>query len=800
MKAVIMAGGKGTRLRPLTCRMPKPMVPLLDRPCMEYIIELLKRHGITEIAVTVQFLPQVIKAYFGDGSEFGVNLHYFEETAPLGTAGSVKNAEAFLDETFLVISGDALTDFDLTRAIQFHQDRAAIGTLVLTQVEVPLEYGVVMTKESGEIVRFLEKPSWSEVFSDTVNTGIYVLEPEILGFFDKDEQFDFSKDLFPMVMEKGLPLYGYIADGYWSDIGNLLQYRQTQFDMLNGEVNVHIKGVCREPGVFIGANAKIHEDALIQGPAYIGSGTIIEAGARIGAYSVVGRYNRIERLASIERSIIWNRCYMGCGSSLTGATFCNEVCAKSGSFAAEDVVVGEKTTIGDMAVLRSGVKVWPEKTIEAGVVQQSSIIWEKSASRTLFGSDGISGIPNIELTPELVSKIASAYGSCLKPGATVSASCDDSPYASILKYAVISGLLAIGIRVRDVGQMLLPIVRFDCKRMDINGGIHISRINSNGESKLLIQIFDGDGLPIDKSMERKIQNAFLQEDFVRPDVKGLGLLEQALQISDSYTEELMSRIDTDKIRSRCFKVVLQCECYHIVNTILPILGRLNCHVITLWNNTELTGNIVLANHADFGIHLSRGAETIQLITGTGEVLTDDEVLLLQTIVALQHESYVAVPVNAPSLLEDLAEQAGRVTVRTKASSRALLEVNKMNPLQVYSDGMYTIVSLLDYLAQTELTLHEMTAHLPKFYMSREMVTCPIEAKGMVMRRLMEEMKGQKIELIDGIKVLVDDGWALILPDSEKGLFKVVSQGSSRAKADELTGLYKEKISSYYEAK
>ena len=240
MKAVIMAGGKGTRLRPLTSHLPKPMVPLLDRPCMEYIIDLLKRHGITEIAVTVQYLPQVIRSHFGDGSEYGVSLHYFEEIMPLGTAGSVKNAEAFLDETFLVISGDALTDFDLSQAIAYHREKQALGTLVLTRVEVPLEYGVVMTQEDGRIIRFLEKPSWSEVFSDTVNTGIYVLEPEMLSFFEPEQTFDFSKDLFPLVMKRDLPLYGYVADGYWSDIGNLTQYRETQFDMLNGHVEVDI--------------------------------------------------------------------------------------------------------------------------------------------------------------------------------------------------------------------------------------------------------------------------------------------------------------------------------------------------------------------------------------------------------------------------------------------------------------------------------------------------------------------------------------------------------------------------------
>lgn len=236
-----MAGGKGTRLRPLTCNIPKPMVPMLDKPVMEYGIELLKKFGITDIAVTVHYLPEVIKNYFGDGSDFGVNLHYFEEITPLGTAGSIKNAESFLDERFIVISGDALTDFDLSEGIKFHVEKDALVSIFMKQVECPLEYGVIMTNKNAEIIRFLEKPSWDEVFSDTVNTGIYVIEPEVFNYIEKDVPTDFSKDLFPLLMGKGIPLYGYSAEGYWSDVGNLKQYRQSNEDLLEGLVNVPLK-------------------------------------------------------------------------------------------------------------------------------------------------------------------------------------------------------------------------------------------------------------------------------------------------------------------------------------------------------------------------------------------------------------------------------------------------------------------------------------------------------------------------------------------------------------------------------
>ena len=195
MKVIIMAGGEGSRLRPLTCDRPKPMVPIVNRPMMEHIVALLKRYGMTDIGVTLQYLPAQIKSYFGDGRELGVQMQYFIEESPLGTAGSVKNAGAFLDETFLVISGDALTDFDLKKAVDFHRAKGGVATLVLTSVATPLDYGVVIAGEDGQISQFLEKPSWGEVFSDTVNTGIYILEPEALQYVPENAMFDFAKEI-----------------------------------------------------------------------------------------------------------------------------------------------------------------------------------------------------------------------------------------------------------------------------------------------------------------------------------------------------------------------------------------------------------------------------------------------------------------------------------------------------------------------------------------------------------------------------------------------------------------------------
>src|SRR5438552_11104743 len=286
MKAVVMAGGEGTRLRPRTSNQPKPMVPIVGKPCMEHILELLKQHGLSEVIVTVAFLPQAIRGYFGDGESLGMKVGYSVEESPLGTAGSVRLAADQLDETFLVISGDALCDIDLTALIDFHKEKGAAVTIGLKSVDNPLEFGIVVTDEDGRIERFLEKPSWGQVFSDTINTGIYVMEPEALSHVPADGPYDFSTQLFPLLLEMGRPLYGHVCGGYWQDIGNLDQYRQANFDALDEKVRLNIPGIRLRGNIWIGEGVEIDDLEGVEGPAFIGNYCRISPAASIGPYSV----------------------------------------------------------------------------------------------------------------------------------------------------------------------------------------------------------------------------------------------------------------------------------------------------------------------------------------------------------------------------------------------------------------------------------------------------------------------------------------------------------------------------------
>ena len=301
MKAVVMAGGEGSRLRPLTIERPKPMVPIVDKNVMTHIIDLLKKHGITDIVVTVQYLANTIQEAFGDGEGFGVNIQYSLEETPLGTGGSVKNAQEYLDDTFLVISGDAMTDFDLTAIIKYHREKKAIATLTLYHVPNPLEYGVVILDETGHVRQFQEKPSWGEVFSDTINTGIYVLEPKALDYFPSGKVFDFSQDLFPLLLKNGDPIYGYVATGYWTDVGSFQEYMRACADVLYGRIRL-TEPIGRNIGgdIFVKEDVQIAPDAQLYGPIYLGRGVQIKGGVEIHGPTVIRDDTIIDSHAFIE--------------------------------------------------------------------------------------------------------------------------------------------------------------------------------------------------------------------------------------------------------------------------------------------------------------------------------------------------------------------------------------------------------------------------------------------------------------------------------------------------------------------
>ncbi len=490
MRAVLMAGGSGTRLRPLTCDLPKPMVPILNRPIAEHIIDLLKRHQIREVIATLHYLPDVMRDYFQDGSEFGVQMTYaVEEDQPLGTAGCVKNIAELLDDTFLVISGDSVTDFDLSAAIEFHYRKGSKATLVLTRVPNPIEFGVVITDDQGNIKRFLEKPSSSEIFSDTVNTGIYILEPEVLKYLPENEEADFSKDLFPLLLEKGEPMYGYVADGYWCDVGHLDAYREAQYAGLSRKVKLEFAYTERAPGLWIGENTYIDPSARIETPVIIGNNCRIGSRVTIEAGTAIGDNVTIGGEADLKRPIIWNGAMIGDEVHLRACVIARGARIDRRSHVLEGAVVGPLSTVGEEALISPNVRVWPSKSVEAGATLNTNLIWGYTAHRNLFGQRGVSGLANVDVIPEFAVKLGAAYGSTLKPGSQVTVSRDQRTISRMVSRSMIAGLMSVGINIQNLEATAIPVARSVVPTLGVAGGLHI-RIHPDKSDHIVIEFFD----------------------------------------------------------------------------------------------------------------------------------------------------------------------------------------------------------------------------------------------------------------------------------------------------------------------
>ena len=817
-----MAGGEGTRLRPLTSNAPKPMLPIANVPMMEHVVNLLRRHGFDEIVVTVMFLANAIKDYFGDGGEFGVRMTYADEPTPLGTAGSVRNAMAQLDERFLVISGDVITDIDLTNLVAYHDARKALATIGLIRVPNPLEFGIVITREDGTIERFLEKPTWGQVFSDTINTGIYVLEPAIFDHIAPDRSVDFSGEVFPKLLAEAKPLYGAIVDGYWEDVGTLEAYLGSHRDVLDEKVALDLPGFNISQGIWVGEGAEIHPDAHITGPAVIGPGSTIGAGTRIGGYVVLGSNVRVIGDADIELSVVHDNVYIANGARLRGTVVGRASNLRANARCDEGVVLGDEVFVGADAVLGTDVKVYPFKTIEDGAVVNSSIVWESRGARALFGRNGVTGLANVDITPELATKLAMAYGTSLRKGATVVTSRDSSRAARMLKRAMMAGLNGSGVNVLDLEVAGLPVNRFLVRSPRVAGGLSI-RLDHDDPQSVQIRFFDATGADIAEEAQRKIERLFQREDHRRVLPAEIGDIAYPPRALEDYTNALESTVEVTAIAEARFKLVVD-YAYGATAFVMPnVLAKLGADVLAVNPYASTQGLIafdldgaaqrvaalVRASGAHLGAVLEPDGERLLLIDDAGTVLSHTESTLAFVELVCEHllGDTIAVPVNTTDQVDTLAATRSIHVQPTKISTSALMDAASQTGVGFAADGdggfilpgflpafdaAAALVKMLDLLAKSGRRLSEVREHLPVVHIAHETVVTPWDQKGLVMRSLVEHAN-RELVLVDGVKLLHDGGWALALPDPQEPVTHVWAESTSDGEARRLAQEYVRRI-------
>lgn len=807
MKAVVLAGGLGTRLRPLTALMPKPMVPVMNRPLLEHTLNLLKQHNINEVLFLLYYLPEVIRNHFKDGRQFGMDIDYVVASEDYGTAGAVKQAADRLDDTFFVLSGDGITDIDLTRMLEFHEARDSLATIALSSVQNPSPFGVAMTDEQGRITRFLEKPAWSQVFSDTVNMGIYVLESDVLDHIPADQEVYFAKHIFPGLLQSGQPLTGFIDGCYWKDIGDLKTYLQVHWDALAGKIKLALPPSQNcDARVLIGDGCSISPDTRLDNVV-------------IGDECEVGEYTALSHV------VLWDRVAIGKSCNVVKSVIASESVVGDESKIDEYVFMSQRVKVGARCRVNANVRIWPDKSIDVGSIVNASIVWGEAWRRELFSEARVTGLANYEISPELGSKLGAAFGSWLGRDSSLLLSRDSTDAARMIYRAFISGLISTGVHVNTVQVMPIPIVRYTLPSLAEKGGVHMRR-SPTGAKDLEILFFDSHGRDLAQSSARAIERMFFREDFLRVGIDDVGKISYPVRVAESYVQALLSHIDIKTVQAAKFRIVIDYS-YGAATAVFPaVLGRSGCDVISLNAHPDQTrlsrtpqevehalkqlGQIVRSTHAHAGFLFDPGAERLRVVDHLGNVISGPRLAVLVAKLCLDFESprKIAAPISIPAQVAEMARTQDVDVMVTSEDSSALIDATRDPSLDLALSGnggfifarfhfafdaMYSLIKLLELLARAGTNIASLDKDVPVRPYRKVNAPCPWESKGRVMRSMTEYSEGMQRVLLDGVKLLFDDSWVLVIADRDKPLCQIIVEAETAKRAEQLLTEYQNKV-------
>lgn len=801
MKAVIMAGGEGVRLRPLTCDRPKPLATVGNRPVLAYCLELVRRYGVAEVHLTLGYKAQAIldsreewqwglggpgagsaplaggcpltgplsqaggiplaarrppPGGAGDGGRAeaepawgrapAVVCHVEQE--PLGTAGGVAALRDHLRETFLVLSGDALTDLDLAALVAFHRRVGALATLALYRVTNPLAYGVVLTDGAGRVRRFVEKPGPGEAFSDTVNAGIYVLEPEVLRWVPAGVPFDFSRDLFPRLLAAGAPVYGWVAGGYWCDIGDVAAYLQANLDLLAGRVAFAPPGRPVAPGLWLEEGAEIAEGVEIDGPALLGAGARVGRGARLAGGVVLGPGSLVAACASLKRCVLGRGACVGARAEVRGAVLADGAALGPLAAAYEGVVMGAGARVGQGATLRPEVRIWPAKRVPAGATVAAHVVWGSGPAPVALPGGRLVARLGVDLLPEEAVRLGAAVAAALPPGPVV-AGCAASAAARLLRDALAVGLAAAGRQVWVVDGAPAPAVAWAIPVWRAAGGIYAA---SQGDA-LLCLCCDGRGLPAGPEVQRRVAQALARDGLPRA---GGGATAPRAGALEEYLDHLAARLDCVAIARRRFRVRLA----------LPEGWE---EAAAAW--ADRLGVDLAGAGGDLAAQVDPLGLAWWLVDPGGRPLGEAEMWALAALLEIHQPQGEAVvlPDTAPRALLDLCHRHGRRVTQVPAAT------------WYPGDPLLQLGRLLQWLATRHLTVADVLATIPPLPVACLTVPCPWDARPHVLRRLAEE-HGAAEEAPGSLRMRGSGATAVVLPDPALPVYRVYAEGDTAAAA------------------
>ena len=694
--------------------------------------------------------PEAITGYFGDGSAWGMHLHYFYEDTPLGTAGGVKACRDFLgQEDFLVISGDCVSDFDLTDCYRLHRQRQAEATLLLHRVAEPLEYGLVRTDQEGKVLAFVEKPGWGQVFTDQVNTGIYLLAPSVLDLVPEGEPFDFSKNLFPELLRQKRALYGQVPAGYWRDMGECGSYLQTVEDALEGRVKLDMTLPQQSTGVW--SAEPVPDSVEVLAPCWIGSDVTLAPWSNIGPHTVLEPGSTVGRGCRLRRTVVMGAS-VGAESQVEGAILCPHAKIGEGCFLYPGSVVGADAWLGDHATLRPQVRLWPGLHIQPGSRVTSTQVHGPGPGSLHFDNYGvIHGVIGGDVDTEQVMDLGSALASM---GQVALGHCGGAG-AEALALAAAAGVTAAGGWVIRHDGATPAAANWLCDYYGLSGGLFLEQ---NGEQLTLYPVAAG-GQPLEREAQRKLENDLLRRNFRRPPATEMGGETQLTSVMESY---LAAAVQSAGVAGS----------YPCTLAVEP--GQTLLKQGLRWLGCQLAERDVVGVPA---MALASGGRELLIWTEDGERRSREEVLLLACAALLDSgQRNLYLPPEAPAAIERLARDRGGTVQRMESGAPTGCQ-------RSLRDGLFAACQIVRYVQRTGETLSQLFRRLPGCQVQRRVV--PLRTSRSAVMGAISRQYPDAQRMKQGMRLDLKDGSVWIAPANDREALRVVTEGARAETALEL---------------
>lgn len=758
IKAIIMAGGEGKRLRPVSANKPKPMVELIDKPVLMHIIELLKKNDVTEACLTLRYLPHIITEYFGSGEKTGIRLDYRTEIEALGTAGGVLNCADFIgNNDFLVISGDCVCDFDLKALMDFHNKKKADVTLALYSHNEPCEYGLVVTAEDGRVERFVEKPSWDRVLTDRINTGIYVISPRILREIPKGEPYDFGRDLFPKLLSEGRKLYGFSAEGYWCDIGCVSAYHKCCLDAIRGDIKLNFDAQNVKNGVW--SQTSMPEGAVIIPPVYIGKNAVIDKGAKIGPFAVIGASSVVASGAALSHCVI-NGAVINENAAVDGAVVCRGVSVGRGSTVGEGAVIGDNCVIGEGAVIASGARIWPDKQIPSGAVIAGTISHGMLKSGISFTKPGvISGELGVTITAEICLRLGEIAGASGRVGIGWSG----GESARVMAEAFGCGVCTSGGELIRYDGGFSSCASYAGMLFDLSLTVFVE------EEKDMISIafFGKNGGRIPRDTERKFETCLPEPH--ETSSRRMGRASCLTGVYSAYVSAA-ARQALSLLENTGTFVATVTGCGAENRALKNALQLMNCTI-----GDKRAGLPVF--------EVTNGGMSLAAVDEEGYSISDEQIKVLSAFVEFScGVRTLAVPYDAPDAIDSLAKDFSAEVLRVGRDGQQAedLYLSQM----VMRDGVFAGARLAAWLKTHGEKLSELRVKMPKFSTTTREIALK-GGRGAAMRLMSSSCAEMAPNLTSGLRLDTDRGCVYISPLRERSALKIRAESFNEETAEEL---------------